>query len=184
MPLMTRRTLCTFLSTPSARRATPHLAPPGCPVCVISIHALREEGDICIRTCQQRCRYFYPRPPRGGRRPAANRRPAPTAISIHALREEGDLYSSNSFSPVFDFYPRPPRGGRQMDAGAPAWERQFLSTPSARRATQTKAVFVKSAKISIHALREEGDKRISIFYKCFTYFYPRPPRGGRRHLKK
>ena len=33
----------------------------------ISIHALREEGDRC-RTQKRQCRrYFYPRPPRGGR---------------------------------------------------------------------------------------------------------------------
>ena len=44
MPLMTRRTLCTFLSTPSARRATEiPLDYDG--YCIISIHALREEGD-------------------------------------------------------------------------------------------------------------------------------------------
>ena len=34
---------------------------------MISIHALREEGDPCLRyRCWTQC-YFYPRPPRGGR---------------------------------------------------------------------------------------------------------------------
>ena len=35
---------------------------------VISIHALREEGDAHGASCWMRHRYFYPRPPRGGRR--------------------------------------------------------------------------------------------------------------------
>ena len=33
----------------------------------------------------------------------------------------------------------------------------FLSTPSARRATETKHCLSKAKAISIHALREEGD---------------------------
>ena len=35
-----------FLSTPSARRATGRFAP-NVVIVVISIHALREEGDVC-----------------------------------------------------------------------------------------------------------------------------------------
>ena len=34
-------------------------------------------------------------------------------------------------------------------------------------------------KISIHALREEGDVTQAIKEQWPTYFYPRPPRGGR-----
>ena len=34
---------------------------------------------------------FYPRPPRGGRRPCPSRCYPASEISIHALREEGDL---------------------------------------------------------------------------------------------
>ena len=33
----------------------------------------------------------------------------------------------------------------------------FLSTPSARRATDNIAVLLETLRISIHALREEGD---------------------------
>ena len=58
--------LCVFLSTPSARRATYsrfriflHSG--------ISIHALREEGDAPVMYRLSRPKYFYPRPPRGGR---------------------------------------------------------------------------------------------------------------------
>ena len=35
---------------------------------------------------------------------------------------------------------------------------QFLSTPSARRATQLHALGAEVVVISIHALREEGDR--------------------------
>ena len=101
-----------FLSTPSARRATnlialPPLSKP------ISIHALREEGDLFPSSL-----IF-----------------AIFSISIHALREEGD----------------PGRSKRERRR----W--QFLSTPSARRATPFPTpLCVWSAD-----------------------FYPRPPRGGR-----
>ena len=62
-----------FLSTPSARRATSWYKP-----CArysqISIHALREEGDL-----------------------AEGYRGNPQHISIHALREEGDKLSRKLF---------------------------------------------------------------------------------------
>ena len=58
---------------------------------LISIHALREEGDLAARSLPLTPAYFYPRPPRGGRPgiglPAGDR----DGISIHALREEGDV---------------------------------------------------------------------------------------------
>ena len=63
-------------------------------------------------------RYFYPRPPRGGRRLVRGRQHRGKLISIHALREEGDPS------------PRFARGGAQG----------FLSTPSARRATKKEQV--------------------------------------------
>ena len=57
--------------------------------------------------------------------------------------------------------------------------RIFLSTPSARRATACNVVQIQLDKISIHALREEGDRIILIQYWPVSNFYPRPPRGGR-----
>ena len=55
-----------FLSTPSARRATPGaLMRPA--RTTISIHALREEGDAAHSAGSRRSTNFYPRPPRGGR---------------------------------------------------------------------------------------------------------------------
>ena len=78
-----------FLSTPSARRATDSgvvLATPE----VISIHALREEGDAASFALAQCPKYFYPRPPRGGRQIDNAFLGISDEISIHALREEGD----------------------------------------------------------------------------------------------
>ena len=105
------------------------------PCAPISIHALREEGDVPLR----------------------GRPDDPLAISIHALREEGDRSSPTTSPARCNFYPRPPRGGRH-DA-SPTWEdiTQFLSTPSARRATDGVLVGRGRRAISIHALREEGD---------------------------
>ena len=100
-----------FLSTPSARRATGFSSmylsiasyfyprPPrgGRPLdswhygdnYTISIHALREEGDIDVHVTVIHDR-----------------------ISIHALREEGDRSWSTLTRCPSNFYPRPPRGGR------------------------------------------------------------------------
>ena len=79
---------------------------------------------------------------------------------------------------------------------------EFLSTPSARRATPRPRLYGQRLHISIHALREEGDRGqgaarllrpISIHAlreegdrkgrdrrAQHQHFYPRPPRGGRR----
>ena len=56
-------------------------------------------------------------------------------ISIHALREEGDGHSATLRSRSMDFYPRPPRGGRPGNLSGIGQIVEFLSTPSARRAT-------------------------------------------------
>ena len=78
-----------FLSTPSARRATGTQCV--LTVCFgISIHALREEGDIVAADLGAPTTNFYPRPPRGGRRASLVALCNPIGISIHALREEGD----------------------------------------------------------------------------------------------
>ena len=147
-----------FLSTPSARRATDEqfvlllshgisihaLREEGDPGLVrhhpydhISIHALREEGDIAIIVEVIFEPDFYPRPPRGGRR-----RARPTRLEV--------IY----------FYPRPPRGGRLLSTLLSMRIASFLSTPSARRATCFGSNHPNLLLISIHALREEGDRWI------------------------
>ncbi len=61
---------------------------------------------------------------------------------------------------------------------------QFLSTPSARRATIPAAIVFLGDLISIHALREEGDSVSSATRMRSWYFYPRPPRGGRQECQE
>ena len=99
--------------------------------------------------------YFYPRPPRGGRPLLPSMAARARAISIHALREEGDFLTCRVYNMHKNFYPRPPRGGRQQFPLFWLILLLFLSTPSARRATQGRGR--RASDISIHALREEGD---------------------------
>ena len=191
-----------FLSTPSARRATRRFLRTG-KTEAISIHALREEGDTLEFLSFSSTGNFYPRPPRGGRRvaccvcmvarlflstPSARRATPPACRPV-----QRQCY----------FYPRPPRGGRlvprsqeeygwqflstpsarRATAWSCAWRRicwKFLSTPSARRATPVQDTRFGRSIISIHALREEGDWALMRERLEQAYFYPRPPRGGRR----
>ena len=191
-----------FLSTPSARRATERTIEIK-DFQLISIHALREEGD-CTPSLKMdphtrflstpsarrattttawtpRARpYFYPRPPRGGRpnnlryldgitvflsTPSARRATSNdwlwddfSFISIHALREEGDVrFFAFCCHPLISIHALREEGDSST----------FCSTrwPS---------------RISIHALREEGDRPNCRKPTPSIYFYPRPPRGGRR----
>ena len=123
----------------------------------ISIHALREEGDEPVFCCYRRRQDFYPRPPRGGRpchiefsnddilflsTPSARRATAlvschtiPPNISIHALREEGDpLQGRHPHHQDISIHALREEGDFQVSDLA-VFTFQFLSTPSARRAT-------------------------------------------------
>ena len=149
-----------FLPTPSARRATPALA------C----------GFLTTR------RYFYPRPPRGGR-PTHNTQHTTSndAISTHALREEGDGKTLCRLLVASYFYPRPPRGGRREADLHTTAVTPFLPTPSARRATQAASAWLHPWP-DFYPRPPRGGRRNS---QCpeihqFCYFYPRPPRGGRQ----
>ena len=66
-----------------------------------------------------------------------------------------------------------------MSSALGKYPRQFLSTPSARRATNPLQIRDQPVEISIHALREEGDECSWQSQLLPAYFYPRPPRGGR-----
>ena len=144
-----------FLSPPSARRAT------------LSIMSHSSHSAFLS-------------PPSARRATSQEPALAPfSSISIPALREEGDAPGGLRPARLFYFYPRPPRGGRLVDLLAGHAFRQFLSPPSARRATlnggywDNEEVFLSppSARratgvgcgvaglgvISIPALREEGD---------------------------
>ena len=100
-----------FLSTPSARRATTSFH-----FCVtlvlISIHALREEGDAAGTDGAQDQKHFYPRPPRGGRHISLVY-PQKTALFLSTpSARRATPHSGRPSSQPADFYPRPPRGGR------------------------------------------------------------------------
>ena len=101
-------------------------------------------------------------------------------ISIHALREEGDHRRQRRGVLRRNFYPRPPRGGRPRTVRDLITDIKFLSTPSARRATGKTRRAKLFFDISIHALREEGDRRRGPLPPQERDFYPRPPRGGRQ----
>ena len=124
-------------------------------------------------------KYFYPRPPRGGRLKNGGYETTREIISIHALREEGDASRPSQPSSLGDFYPRPPRGGRPSWRSSESGSTSFLSTPSARRATRARSCACRCDTISIHALREEGDRGPAAAADGHLHFYPRPPRGGR-----
>ena len=123
-----------FQSTPSARRAT-NVFLSICWYLLISIHALREEGDPDFNLRDTYHINFNPRPPRGGRHQAAGGFQPRHKISIHALREEGDSTTGFSSTTGFYFNPRPPRGGRRGMFTRSGALLLFQSTPSARRAT-------------------------------------------------
>ena len=167
-----------FLSTPSARRATFN-RPCHIHLFLISIHALRKEGDGdgrermisdieflstpsarratgVVFTEPNHNGDFYPRPPQGGRRGAP-----PFALSKNYFYprppqggRQGSLIVKGRHA---DFYPRPPQGGRPLVGRKGALQKTFLSTPSARRATG-----------KLEAMSVDPDN-----------FYPRPPQGGR-----
>ena len=143
----------TFLSTPSARRAT-RCQNRQLPLCQISIHALREEGDCSRIQSFHRGSRFLSTP--SARR--ATHRPQAQNISIHALREEGDEKLGADFDEQIQFLSTPSARRATSQAALEKHLRdQFLSTPSARRATRASRRAGACKRISIHALREEGD---------------------------
>ena len=84
----------------------------------------------------------------------------PRVISIHALREEGDTCPAIGWSVPPAFLSTPSARRATKDGTLPSSGFLFLSTPSARRATSHRQPLTAPS----------------------SYFYPRPPRGGRRGL--
>ena len=125
---------------------------------LISIHALRKEGDECKGIKSATAYNFYPRPPQGGRpdNDAAVFRQH-GEISIHALRKEGDEVHRLCADFPLEFLSTPSARRATVDRFARLERIVFLSTPSARRATQQRGRPHPEQGISIHALRKEGD---------------------------
>ena len=195
-----------FLSTPSARRAT-RITPPTAADYMISIHALREEGDFPCGMSSDTAGTFLSTP-------SARRATLDSwhygdnyTISIHALREEGDRFFCRSGHFDLRFLSTPSARRATLLDLLSRMTNEFLSTPSARRATPRLRCQNQTRAISIHALREEGD-RCRIRSCCSPYlflstpsarratrkahvplgaqrnFYPRPPRGGRQQKQR
>ena len=123
----------------------------------ISIHALREEGDDVIVKRYIRITDFYPRPPRGGRLRGHHAAVPLHDISIHALREEGDDADDGCAAVVGISIHALREEGDFQRMSKTRTDIQFLSTPSARRATVEQVGRALVGDISTHALREEGD---------------------------
>ena len=89
-----------FLSTPSARRATQQIQRTSSG-CLISIHALREEGDPEAFAASVCADAFLSTP--SARRATVHHQTAAHVddISIHALREEGDVKVPALVVPTF-----------------------------------------------------------------------------------
>ena len=146
----------------------------------ISIHALRVEGDPALFRLPISFPNFYPRPPGGGRLFVilSGRSKALFLSTPSGWRATFMILSKSGF--FCDFYPRPPGGGRLYRLSRTPPSQEFLSTPSGWRATalrpSSKAprgyfyprppgggrpfplpAFYRFHKISIHALRVEGD---------------------------
>ena len=84
------------------------MAAPKHPQREISIHALREEGDLFLLLDAGNRNGFLSTP---SVRRATCFQPSSSisdTISIHALREEGDAFRASSVISMFYFYPRPP----------------------------------------------------------------------------
>ena len=129
----------------------------------ISIHALRAEGDDCPY-CTDYC---------------------PVAISIHALRAEGDVFCCWIRLLIsLHFYPRPPCGGRPCLCGFLSPSHDFYPRPPCGGRRKCLPDALDELRISIHALRAEGDCAAWPRRWPACDFYPRPPCGGRqsRHL--
>ena len=81
---------------------------------------------------------------------------------------------------AYNFYPRPPRGGRPCHPGSHGKDGGYFypRPPRGGRPVRPNDGYV-TTDISIHALREEGDRSPPICASLTSDFYPRPPRGGR-----
>ena len=168
-----------FQSTPSARRATTVTAALGNLV-VISIHALREEGDLIPCDGTGTLTLFQSTP--SARRATITQSQGCQAgkISIHALREEGDAASAMTPLHTGHFNPRSPWGERREQEIIIRAALEFQSTLSVGRATKGAQHTViglvlfqstPSARRATHRLLQGSQGGHD--------FNPRPPRGGR-----
>ena len=145
----------------------------------ISIHALREEGDNRTSGAASKTTPFLSTPSaRRATVETGKKTKTEVFLSTPSARRATSAPASARRWCCY-FYPRPPRGGRPKRRTIRQPQTVFLSTPSARRATPRLLPVLPCPIISIHALREEGDRRDVQPDHPIRNFYPRPPRGGR-----
>ena len=129
---------------------------------MISIHALRVEGDLNWQGGDSVGHRFLSTP--SGWRATIRCDlvlQLDVHISIHALRVEGDYGAGLLLSAEAAEFLSTPSGWRATRTRFPHNTRRlpFLSTPSGWRATAEKGNNLRASDISIHALRVEGDRR-------------------------
>ena len=124
---------------------------------IISIHALREEGDSLGGDVILNQRNFNPRPPRGERPLGTVTTSIQTLFQSTPSARRATTTTAPTLTPSTHFNPRPPRGER-------------LEAHNSQ---------VSAKMISIHALREESDARRRFRCRLTGNFNPRPPRGER-----
>ena len=123
----------------------------------ISIHSLRVEGDIFTYPPRNILRHFNPLPPCGGRHIYLTSSKYSSAFqSTPSVWRETRVISRLPFW-YPNFNPLPPCGGRRKRNKASRGSAEFQSTPSVWRETSFDKTKIRSAFISIHSLRVEGD---------------------------
>ena len=146
----------------------------------ISIHALREEGDMAALSRSTPSWGFLSTP--SARRATHGNAELESSmdISIHALREESDpRLLLSCLRESGNFYPRPPRGER-LHGYSKSESSMDISIHALREESDANTVKQRVYfLISIHALREESDYHNYPLLLRGFYFYPRPPRGER-----
>ena len=175
------------------------------PSCSISIHALREEGDqsmvertitealflstpsarratLDCSTLEQMLLRFLSTPSARRATYQVQSGPACHPISIHALRE-GRRWPPGHHceqQPI-SIHALREEGDSKFDEQANKTQ-QFLSTPSARRATYQVQSGPACHPISIHALREEGDAGRPAIIVSNNQFLSTPSARGRLEI--
>ena len=139
----------------------------------ISIHALREEGDILLFHAESVHSAFLSTP--SARRATDHVGQLDSEfqfLSTPSARRATSPISTPRRSSTFLSTPSARRATQCEQLAAERM--RFLSTPSARRATKDAGAAVPFEAISIHALREEGDPMVQPSGKSSSIFLSTP----------
>ena len=123
----------------------------------ISIHVPLAGDDCGSSSWTRKRKYFYPRPPCGGR-----------PGQYKNWRKPKEFLSTS-----------PLRGTTRVFGGRGPWGGEFLSTSPLRGTTSSQAGLHGNLEISIHVPLAGDDTSRHYWRRCSRNFYPRPPCGGR-----